>query len=222
MAIDGNCLLVFTPLNIDCIAIAIYLTGQVRRGLYLDDRDRVLASVKESVEEAGNKSEYSAYYFIIGVSLAVFAGLILIMTNIKSKQNQLEAYKQKIKEDVTAPLNQITSTQGQSKYIDSQITVLQTALSKRIDFAAFMKELSQKQYKNSRWTSFNLSSKIVSIRMEADSFDDMARSVKSFKEVRGVQEAKLSDVKVNPDNNSVAYTIDLVMDFNIYKIQEVK
>ena len=190
----------------------------IRRGLYADDRDRMLASVKESVEEAGNKSEYSAYYFVIGLSLAIFAGLIFIVANIKSKENQLEAYKQKIKDEVTSPLDKLASSNGQSKYLDSQITALQTALSKRIDFASFMKELSQKQYKDARWTSFNLSSQTIAIKMQANNFDDMNKSVKSFREAKGVKEAKLSQINVNPDNNQVTYTIDLSVDFNVYKV----
>lgn len=186
--------------------------------MYVDDRDRVLASVKESVEEAGNKSEYSAYYFIIGLSLAVFVGLILLMANIKSKENQLEAYKQKTREDVTNQLNKIAASQGQSKYLDSQISALQIALSKRIDFASLLSELSSKQYKNARWSAFNLSSKAVSIKMEAGSFDDAAKAATSFKEAKGVKDAKLSKVSVNPDNNSVSFTIDLTVDFNTYKV----
>ena len=190
----------------------------IRRELYADDRDRVLASVKESVEEAGNKSEYSAYYFVIGLSIAIFAGLIFVVASIKTKQNQLEAYDQKIKEEVTNPLNQLASSNGQSKYLDSQITALQTALSKRIDFAAFLNELSQKQFKFAKWTSFNLSSQAVSIKMQANNFDDMNKSVKSFRSAKGVKEAKLSQISVNPDNNSVTYTIDLSVDFNVYKV----
>ncbi len=186
--------------------------------MYVDDRDRVLASVKKSVEEAGNKSEYSAYYFIIGLSIAVFVGLVLLMANIKTKENQLEAYKQKTREDVTNQLNKISSSQGQSKYLDSQISALQIALSKRIDFASLLSELSSKQYKNARWSAFNLSSKAVSIKMEASSFDDAAKAVTSFKEAKGVKDAKLSKVSVNPDNNSVSFTIDLTVDFNTYKV----
>jgi len=72
----------------------------IRRGLYEQEQNRVISSVKESVEEAGQKSEYYAYYFIVGVSLAIFAGLILSMANLKSRQNQLDSYKQKIQNDV--------------------------------------------------------------------------------------------------------------------------
>lgn len=186
--------------------------------MYADDRERIVASVKDSVEEAGSKSEYSAYYFIIGLSVAIFVGIILVIANIKTKENQVAAYQQKIKEDVTNRINEISSTQNQSKYLDSQITALQVALSKRIDFASFLGELGQKQYKDARWTAFNLSSSTVKIKMEADHIEDTAKAVSAFQAARGIREAKLSQVQVNPDNGRVSFVIDLTVDFSQYKI----
>lgn len=67
--------------------------------MYTDDRERILRNVKQSVEEAGQKPEDSAYYFVIGLSVAIFVGLIVIISNIKSKQinSRFMARKFKVK-----------------------------------------------------------------------------------------------------------------------------
>jgi len=189
-----------------------------RRGLYEDEQNRVISSVKESVEEAGQKSEYSAYFFIIGVSLAIFVGLILGMANLKSKQNELEAYKQKIQNDVNAPLSKYSGSSSQVKYLSSQVSSLKIALSKRIDFASLLSELVKNQYQRAMWTNFSLSSSEVTIEMKADNFDEMNKSIKALGLAKGVKEAQLSEVSVNPDDGSVSYTAKLQVDYNFYKL----
>lgn len=186
--------------------------------MYEDEQNRVISSVKESVEEAGQKSEYSAYFFIIGVSLAIFVGLILGMANLKSKQNELEAYKQKIQNDVNAPLSKYSGSSSQVKYLSSQVSSLKIALSKRIDFASLLSELVKNQYQRAMWTNFSLSSSEVTIEMKADNFDEMNKSIKALGLAKGVKEAQLSEVSVNPDDGSVSYTAKLQVDYNFYKL----
>ena len=186
--------------------------------MYEDEQNRVISSVKEIVEEAGQKSEYSAYFFIIGVSLAVFAGLVLGMANLKSKQNELESYKQKIQNDVNVPLSQYSGSSAQVKYLSSQISFLKIALSKKIDFASLVNELVKNQYQRAKWTNFSLSSSEITIEMKADNFDEMNQSIKALGLARGVKQAQLSEVSVNPDDGSVSYTAILQVDYNLYKL----
>jgi len=186
--------------------------------LYEDEQNRVISSVKESVEEAGQKSEFSAYFFIIGVSLAIFAGLVLGMANLKSKQNELETYKQKIQNDVNVPLSKYSGSSSQVKYLSSQISFLKIALSKKIDFASLLNELVKNQYQRAKWTNFSLSSSEVTIEMKADNFDEMNQSIKALGLAKGVKQAQLSEVSVNPDDGSVSYTAKLQVDYNLYKL----
>ncbi|MFH1855169.1 MAG: hypothetical protein ABH810_02050 [bacterium] len=186
--------------------------------MYEDEQNRVISSVKESVEEAGQKSEFSAYFFIIGVSLAIFAGLVLGMANLKSKQNELETYKQKIQNDVNVPLSKYSGSSSQVKYLSSQISFLKIALSKKIDFASLLNELVKNQYQRAKWTNFSLSSSEVTIEMKADNFDEMNQSIKALGLAKGVKQAQLSEVSVNPDDGSVSYTAKLQVDYNLYKL----
>lgn len=185
--------------------------------MYADDRERILRNVKQSVEEAGQKPEDSAYYFVIGLSLAIFVGLIVIISNIKYKTSQLEVYGQKIQTEVTSQLKAVGGN-NQLDDLNNQVAALQLALSKRIDFSKFFQDLTANQYKKSKWTAINLDSDKVAITMEADNFDNLNSSLKSLENIKAVQEATLSGVSVNPDNQHVSFTVELIVDFSAYKV----
>ena len=201
------------------VATKRHLTGQVRRGLYTEDRDRIMRTVKESVEEASGSSEDSIYFFVIGLSFAVFAGLLLVTYNIKYKTNQLETYGQKIQSEINEPLKSVTKN-SDIEDLSKQVEALQVALAGRIDFAQFFKDLASNQYKTSKWTSILLTSQKIAIQMEADNFDDVSKSLKSLEKIKSVQEATLSNVNVNPDNKKVSFTVELKVDFNNYKVKK--
>jgi hypothetical protein len=187
--------------------------------LYTEDRDRILRSVKESVDEVSNRSEDSIYFFVIGVSFAVFAGLILAVYNIKYKTNQLETYGQKIQQEINEPLKQVNKDSDIND-LSKQVEALRVALAGRYDFSQFFKDLASNQYKNSKWTSLSLTSQKIAIQMETDNFDDVSKSLKSFEKIKSVQDASLSNVNVNPDNKKVSFTVELKVDFNSYKIKK--
>ena len=184
--------------------------------MYAEDRERIIRNVRESVEEAGQSPEDSAYYFVIGLCVAIFAGLILITANVKYKTNQLDMYGQKIKEEIAKDSDQ-SNKDLQVDDLNNQIASLQLALSKRIDFGKFFKDLSQNQYKRSKWSSISLNSEKVSISMEADNFEDMSKSVKAFENMPSLRHVSLSNVNVN-SGNSVSYTLDLIVDYSAYKV----
>jgi len=186
--------------------------------LYADDRDRIVQNVKESVEEAGQNPEDSAYYFVIGLCVAVFVGLIVIIANIKTKTNELQVYRQKTQEEVTKQLSSSISAKNQIEDLNSQVEVLRLALSQRIDFSRFFKDLSSNQYQRSRWTDITLDSNKIAISMEADSFDDLNKSVKSLQNIPAIKTTSLSDVDVNPDSQKIQYIVELTVDFNSYRV----
>lgn len=187
--------------------------------MYTEDRDRILRSVKESVEEASGNSEDSIYFFVIGLSFAVFAGLLLVTYNIKYKTNQLETYGQKIQSEINEPLKSVTKN-SDIEDLTKQVEALQVALAGRIDFGQFFKDLSANQFKNSKWTSISLNSQKIAIQMEADNFEDVSKSLKSLEKIKSVQEATLSNVNVNPDSKNVSFTVELKVDFGNYKVKK--
>ena len=186
--------------------------------MYNDDRDRILRSVKKSVEEAGQKPEDSAYYFVIGLSFAISVGLIIVVSNLKFKENQLEVYGQKIQNEVTIPLKKMNANDNQIKDLNSQVNALETALSKRIDFGKFVSDLIHYQFNASKWTNLIVDSDKVAISMEADNFDGLQKSLKSLEQIPSITNTSLSDVSVNPDNQKVSYTVELTVDFSRYKV----
>lgn len=186
--------------------------------MYADDRERILRNVKESVEGAGQKPEDSAYYFVIGLCIAIFAGLIVVVANIKFKNNQLAVYGQKIQTEVNEPLKSQTGNKDLAiENLSSQVEAFQVALSGRVDVGKFLSDLASNQYKNSKWTNLSLNSNKVAITMEADNFEDVSKSLKSLQNIKSVQKASLSDVNVNPGDNTIDFTVELIVDFSDYK-----
>ncbi len=182
-----------------------------------DDKEKLLESVRRSVDVGENSTTEGFSYFLVGLFFAVFIIIIVIFGMEKLKTNKLASLEEVYKSDVTAPLEAMSKEQAESDTAVKQLEVLTMALGGRIKYSQLMNDMTAGQYKKSLWSAFTLRKDTISIQATADTFDDAARSVAAFRSLEAVEDASLKAVKVDENTKKVNFTIQITFDPSLYK-----
>lgn len=182
-----------------------------------DDKERLLQSVRKTVDVEENSTSEGFSYFIIGLFFAVFILIIVIFGMEKAKTNKSASLEEVYQSDVTAPLESLSKEQSESDTAVRQLEVLTTALGGRIKYSQLMNDLTASQFKKSLWKSFTLRENTISIQGISDNFDDAARSVAAFRSMKAVKDVSLKAVNVDENTQKVDFTIQITFDSSLYK-----
>jgi len=182
-----------------------------------DDKEKLLESVRKSVDVGENSTTEGFSYFLIGLFFAVLIIIIVIFGMEKLKTNKLASLEEVYKSDVTAPLESMSKEKAESDIAVKQLEVLTMALGGRIKYSQLMNDMTASQYKKSLWSAFTLRKDTISIQATADSFDDAARSVAAFRSMEAVKDASLKAVNVDENTKKVNFTIQITFDSSSYK-----
>lgn len=183
----------------------------------ISDQNRILESVKESITETTQKTEESASYFIVGLAAAVVIAVIVVLAAVSSKNAQIATYDEQIKTDVTNQLANLEKEQKQISSVFTQLDTLESSLSKRIKYSQLFSDLTKNQYQKSKWTAVTVQGDAVSITGEANSFEDVAKTVVALKSLESVKNIKLTSATLSQERQVISFVIDVKVDLKGYK-----
>lgn len=186
------------------------------------EQNKLLQSVKDDLSASRERSDEAVSYFIIGLSLAVIASIIFLLTYTSSKKSQIETYDEQIKNEVTTPLKTLEKEEGELSNISSQIDLLAASLSKRTKYSAILSDLAANQYKKSRWTGFNIKDGNLIIKGQADNFIDVAKSITAMKRLNSIKSIKLTNVNLDQDSKKIDFTVEAKADLKSYAFLPAK
>lgn len=172
------------------------------------EEKRLLESVREEIAglDKGSEQEKAAY-FIFGLTIAVVLTSIFTMIMVVSKSSQINSLDSQINEQVTIPLNNLAKERKQVTSISSQLDVLKTALSSRINYQKILSVLAKNTYSKTKWVGFDYSDDKIVLTGLADDFAGVSKSVSAIKAASGVESAELTSVNINKENQSIEYAI---------------
>ena len=182
-----------------------------------DEKEKLLESVRKDIKVPENRGMDYFSYFVIGLFIAVFVSLIVVLGLEKAKANKLEALEKEINNEVTIPLNSLAKEKKQIDLVSKQLEVLSTALSGRIKYSQILDDLRNGQYKQSLWTSFTIQQDKISIQGSASDFESVGKTVAAFRQIKSVKDVSLKSVTVNNETNAVDFSVTIQFNPSLYK-----
>lgn len=183
-----------------------------------EEKHQILEAVKE---EKGRDNEARLSYFVIGILAGVLVAIVLMMAWQKSKEYKISALDQTIL-DTDKDLKSLGDQESQSVGLLKQLGIFSVALSGKYKYSSFLNDLRSYQYKKSKWTNLSFSKDAVVIGAQADSFEDVAKSVAALKNMKAIKEINLSSASLDPQTNKIDFEMTVVIDLTSYKTQVLK
>jgi len=185
----------------------------------LDEKGKVLESIKSEVDQSAQKGSEASLltYFLIGLSAAVIISAIYLLAAYKTKQMKIATLVQQIEEEVTVPLKNLASDKKQSDIVLKQLETLTTALSGKIRYSKMLGDLTAKQYKKSRWSSFTYQGDTISIAGQADNYEGAAKAVMAMRLPKAVQDVKISSATGDEKEKKVNFSVSLKVNPDLYR-----
>ena len=182
------------------------------------EKNKLLESFKSEVTETEDTKETSVAFVLIGLAIAVVVAVVVLFAFNSSKNNQLSALDQQIQNDVTVPLKNLAGEKKQTDSILDQISVLTTVLNKKLTLSQMLIDLSNNQYKLSRWSSLSYSQDKVTITAVADNFEDVLKTYNALKATKSVKSAKLVSTNINENTKKIEFTMEFSVNTDLYKV----
>lgn len=187
-----------------------------------EEKHQILEAVKQEIRaDEGRDNEARLSYFVIGIFAGVLVALVLMMAWQKSKEYKISALDQTVT-DTDKNLKSLDDQESQSIGLLKQLDIFSVALSGRYSQSTILNDLRSNQYKKSKWTSLSFSKDGVVVSAQADSFEDVAKSVSALKNMKAVKEVNLTSAGLNSQTKKIDFEMTVLVDLSSYKTQAPK
>lgn len=187
-----------------------------------EEKHQILESVKQEIKaDEGRDNEARLSYFVIGIFAGVLVAIILMMAWQKSKEYKISAQNQTIS-DLDKNLQSVEGQQNQGVGLLKQLDIFSLVLNGRYKQSTLLDDLRKNQYKKSKWTNLSFQKSSVIISAQADSFEDVAKSVTALKSLKAVKDVTLTSAGINSDTKKVEFEMTVLVDMSAYKMQSAK
>ncbi len=184
-----------------------------------DDKQSLLSTVSDDIEQVSKTPEVGVSYLIVGVSIAILLGAILTFGSIKSKQSTVESLDVSIENDVTAPLASLKKEQKQISTIKNQLDSLKIALDSREQFGKLLSTVSSNILKKSSLISLAVQDEDITMSGSADSYADVSKVVTAYRQVDIVTDARLSSASLNTETQKIDFSLAIKVDRSKFRLK---
>lgn len=184
-----------------------------------DDKQNLLGTVSEDIDQVYKTPEVGVSYLIVGVSIAILLGGILTFGSVKSKQSTVDSLMVSIENDVTAPLAALEKEQKQIATIKNQLDSLKTALDSREQFGKLLSTISSNILKKSSLTSLAVQDEDITMSGSANSYADVSKVVAAYRQVDVVTDVKLSSASLNAETDKIDFSLTIKVDRSKFRIK---
>ncbi len=187
-----------------------------------EEKRQILESVKQEIKaDEGRDNEARLSYFVIGIFAGVLIAIVFMMAWQKSKEVKLSAQNQTLA-DLDKNLKTLENEHSQSIGLLKQLDIFSLVLAGRYKQSSILDDLRKNQYKKSKWTNLSFSKSSIVVGAQADNFEDVAKSVAAFKNMKAVKDVTLTAASINSDTKKVEFEMTLMVDLDLYKIKSAK